>query len=136
MALAGALCEAPRTMLTRLNLSGVGMGDVGMAALASVIDQGRMQQMQTFPIFNTHGVTDEGMITLARAIDTHELPKIQELRMVNKHKELVTAVGVDAITLAFVHCCPELRNIFITGRERKASRMQKKIKSMLRSVRK
>jgi len=44
VALANALCVAPRTLRKELNLRNVGMGDVGMATLASVIHQGRMGQ--------------------------------------------------------------------------------------------
>lgn len=44
VALAGGLREAPRTMLKDLCLNNIGMGDVGMAALASLIDKGRLGQ--------------------------------------------------------------------------------------------
>ena len=62
--LAGGLCEAPRTMLKELEL-GVGMGYVGMAALASVIEHGRMGQLR----YINYGMTDKGLVALARAID-------------------------------------------------------------------
>ena len=62
VALAGGLCEAPRTMLKNINLR-VGMGDVGMAALASVIEHGRMGQLKYINLGD--GMTDKGLVALA-----------------------------------------------------------------------
>jgi len=46
VALAGGLREAPRTMLRELCLNNLGIGDVGMAALAFLIDQGRLEHLK------------------------------------------------------------------------------------------
>jgi len=105
VALAGGLCEAPRTMLKTLNL-GVRMGDVGMAALASVIEHGRMGQLR----YINYGMTDKGLVALARAIDAWGLPKLQEVEICMGGGEY-TALGFGALALAFVRGCPKMNHI-------------------------
>ncbi len=45
VALAEALLKPKQTMLTGLELGGVGMGDVGITALSSLVCQGRFEQL-------------------------------------------------------------------------------------------
>jgi len=108
VALAGGLCEAPRTMLKELDL-GVGMGDVGMAALASVIEHGRMGQSKRINLGND--MTDKGLVALARAIDAWGLPKVQKLEIDMWGEKNYTALGFGALALAFVRDCPKMNYI-------------------------
>lgn len=92
VALAKALEEAPRTLLVVLAMHEVGMGNLGMFALASLIHRGRMQQVESLEI---SGAPDEGMIALAQAIDTRGLPNLQKLYIEGSQ---VSAIGFDAFT--------------------------------------
>ena len=112
-ALASGLGEAPRTMLTHLDLTYVGMGDVGMTALASVIHQGRMQEIQDLNLGDVPGMTDKGMVALARAIDARGLPKMRLLDM-ETYSQNYTALGFGALILAFVRGCPEMKCITLS----------------------
>lgn len=111
-ALACGLGEAPRTMLTNLELDEVGMGDGGMVALASVIYQGRMQEMEDVNLSEVPGMTDKGLIALARAINARGLPNVRQffIQMDDKNRKW-TALGFGALTLAFASGCPRLRKI-------------------------
>lgn len=100
VALAKGLCEAPRTSLKELKLDDVGMGDVGLAALASVVTQGRMRRMHKFMLHKALDVTDEGIILFVRAIEAYGLPHLEEFKILMLHKEKVTALGFGAITHA------------------------------------
>jgi Ran GTPase-activating protein (RanGAP) involved in mRNA processing and transport len=46
VALAKAILDSTVTLLTHLDLNYVGMGDIGMKALASLVYEGRMQQLE------------------------------------------------------------------------------------------
>ena len=45
-----ALLRSKHTFLEELGLEGVGMGAIGMAALASLVDQGRLEQLKMLSI--------------------------------------------------------------------------------------
>ena len=88
------------------------MGDGGIAALASVIYQGRMQEMEDFHLREVPGMTDKGLIALARAINARGLPNVRYFFIMNDHEERKwTALGFGALTLAFVLGCPRLQEI-------------------------
>ena len=111
-ALACGLGEAPRTMLTCLELDEMGMGDGGIVALASVIYQGRMQEMEEFNLSEVPDLTDKGLIALARAINARGLPNVRHFFIMNDGKERKwTVLGFGALTLAFVSGCPRLQQI-------------------------
>ena len=86
------------------------MGDVGMAALASVIEQGRMGQIKTINL--GYDMTDKGFLALARAIGAWGLPKVQKLEIDMWGEEgNYTALGFGALALAFVRGCPNMKDI-------------------------
>ena len=111
--LARALCEAPLTILRHLNLQDVGLGNEGMAALASVIDQGRMGRTEYLDLSAGRGVTDDGIITLAKAIDARKLPEVRFLSVYQLHKTGLTTLGLDAICQASVNSCPKLVEFYM-----------------------
>jgi len=111
--LAGALCEAPRTILRQLNLQDVGLGNEGMAALASVIDQGRLGQIEYLDLSVARGVTDDGIITLAKVIDARKLPEVRFMSVHQLHKTGLTTLGLDAICQASVNSCPKLNEFYM-----------------------
>jgi HEAT repeat protein len=81
VALAEALSKTTQTFLTNLNLSDVGMGDEGIGALACLISQGRMEQLEELSLSSNSGVTRQGIIALAEAIDARGLPKLRALNL-------------------------------------------------------
>lgn len=66
MALAEALSKSTPACLGSLVLDNVGMGDEGIAALASLVGQGRMEQLTELDISQNAALTQQGIITLAR----------------------------------------------------------------------
>lgn len=62
------LLEATTTYLTVLVLHGVGMGDVGIAALAPLVSEGRMRQLTHLNLSENGDVTNEGIIPLQRRL--------------------------------------------------------------------
>jgi len=81
VALAEALLKAPQILLTHLSLSDVGMGDEGIAALASLVVQGRLQQLEESSLSRNDGVTKPCSIALAEAIGTRGLPVLRALHL-------------------------------------------------------
>lgn len=114
-ALTGGLREAPRTMLRDLCLNNIRVGDISMAALASLIDKGRLGQLESLYINEIPDVKDEGITALARAISSRGLPKVSEFMLGPLHEENVAAFGFGAFTFAFINNCPRLlvENIII-----------------------
>lgn len=115
VALAEALSKAPEIFLTELNLRVVGMGDEGMIALASLVSQGCMQQMEKLGLSWNAGVTDRGVIALARAIETRGLPMLVSFRMGGMTRDKVTLLGFSAIAHAVINGCPQLKEIALKG---------------------
>ena len=75
--------EAPAPHLTcfevwlDLQLHDVGMGDAGIAALASLVSRDRLEQLEHFYLSHNHAVTNRGIIALAQAIDARGLPLLE-----------------------------------------------------------
>ena len=138
VALAGGLREAPRTMLREFCLNDIGMGDVGMAALASLIYKGRLGQLEPLYINEIPDVKDEGITALARAISMRGLPKVSEFMLGPLHEENVTAFGFGALTFAFINNCPQLlvENITIdwSGQPEHADFRNAMVDGMLRAA--
>lgn len=112
--LAESLSNATQTSLRSLDLSNVGMGDTGVAALAAIVQQGRFDKLSIFKIEKNSGITDQGIIALARAIDARGLPVLKIFTMDGLTK--LTAIAVGAIMDALISRCPRLELIFWTHR--------------------
>ena len=95
-----ALQKSKHTYLEELDLEGVGIGAIGMAALASLVDQGRLEQLKTLDISQNNALTQQGIITLARAIDERGLPMLQTFSM--KRLREMTTIGISAIAHALI----------------------------------
>jgi hypothetical protein len=80
------------------------MGDEGIAVLAHLVNQGRLEKLICFLISDDNAVSDRAVIALAEAIDAHGLPKVQCFVMRNINK--LTAEGTSAITQALTKGCP------------------------------
>lgn len=78
VALADALGKATQTSLTHLDLACVNMGDEDIAALASLVSEGHLEQLKVLYLCDNHDVSDQGIITLAQAIGTD---KLEDFRM-------------------------------------------------------
>lgn len=77
VALVTALREATQTSLTKLCLHDVGMSDEGITALASLVSQRRLEELQVLDIAKNAAVTEQGIIALARAINARGLPELR-----------------------------------------------------------
>jgi hypothetical protein len=112
-ALTEALLKPTQTFLKELRLTNVGMGEEGISALASLVGQGRLEQLNTLGISGNPALTQEGIVTLARAIDARGLPMLQTFSM--KSLGETTAVGISAIAHALITGCPKLKEINLKG---------------------
>jgi hypothetical protein len=112
--LAQALFKASRSNWAHLNLSYVELGDEGVAMLATLISQGRLEQLEGIVLYDNGGVTNEGIILLAQAINGNGLPALTNFRMVCFNKEKITLLGIGALAHAVLNGCPELREIYLT----------------------
>lgn len=112
--LAEALPKASQSNWAHLNLTYVEMGDDGIAALATLVSQGRLEQLEELSLSDGGGVTNEGMILLAQAISVGGLPVLKSFKMVCFDKEKIRLLGVGAVAHAVVNGCPKLRVIYLT----------------------
>lgn len=112
MALADALLKATQTFLTHLNLSDVGMGDEGIAALASLVSQGCMQQVTELSLSSNGGVTNRGIISLAQAIDARGLSNLRALHLCGMlpATDKETVLGITTLGHAITKGCPPLKD--------------------------
>jgi len=110
VALAEALLKAPQILLTHLSLSDVGMGDEGIAALASLVVQGRLQQLEESSLSRNDGVTKQGSIALAEAIGARGLPVLRALHLAALVRETdkETVRGVTTLVHAIIKGRPPL----------------------------
>ena len=98
--LAEGLVKAMTTYLTVLDLDDVGMGDKGIAALASLVSQGRLKQLVDLNLRGNGDVTNQGIISFAKAIGAHGLPRLEEIEMRGLDNRKVTALGISALAHA------------------------------------
>lgn len=140
VALAKALVEAPQSPLTSLGVSSVGICKVGMAALASAVQQGKFERLGRLElkddpgITDDSGITDEGIIALAQAIDARGLPALKTFVML-RLSENVTILAFSAITHALVKGSPNLAVIRMRRCGPKDATLLAMIKGMLRAAR-
>lgn len=108
VALADALLKSTKTSLRSLILSIVGMGDEGIAALSSLIYQGRMEQIRDLSFAENDDITDEGINVLARAVEAHMLPLLEYIYIMELKGMTIT--GIRAIGHAVIKGCPQLED--------------------------
>lgn len=82
------------------------MGDEGIAALAHLIHQGRLEKLEYLCLSHNHAVTDQGAKSLVQAIDTLGLPNLKFFHMMSIVE--LKAVGISAITQTLTKGCPQL----------------------------
>lgn len=68
VALANALSSATRTFLIHLSLASMKIGDEGIVALASLVEQDRFKQLKYIDLSQNEAITDRSLILLAKAI--------------------------------------------------------------------
>lgn len=113
---AGKSRAATQTLLTVLVLDHVGMSDKGMIALATLIDQGRVEQLTDLNLTESECETDRGVGALAQAIETRGLPMLENLNLSSFNVEKVAVQGISDIAKALLKHCPRLRRIELRGR--------------------
>jgi len=113
MALAEALSKSSPACLGSLVLDNVGMGDEGIAALASLVGQGRMEQLREFNIYENAALTQQGICALARAVDARGLPFLETF-LINRSTEKA-ARGIGVIAFAVFKGCPQLKYFILKG---------------------
>ena len=79
-------------------LADVGLGDEGVAALASLVNQGRMEHLEEIYISDNKELTEQRILSLARAIDARGLPMLETFAMMRIGE--MTARGIGAIAYA------------------------------------
>lgn len=112
VALAEGLSKATQTFPQTLSLSKTGMGDDGMADVASLISEGRMEKLKGLALSDNRCVTNEGIIALARAVDAHGLPSLTHFDGSVKAGG-VTIGGISAIAIAVINSCPKLESMHV-----------------------
>jgi len=79
------------------------MGDEGIAALAPLVQQGRMRRLERLDISLNGDITDRGIILFAEPINMKGLPVLNSLYMAML--ERLTAVGIGGIAHAIINGC-------------------------------
>lgn len=115
VALGEALLKAKGTFLEDLDLVRVGMSDEGIAAIANLVSQGRLKQLNgVLDLSENEDVTNEGIVALARSIDAHGLPLLTTFKLTGLDTDKVTLFGISAIALAVIKGCPKLTHVCLT----------------------
>lgn len=110
VALAEALSKTTQTFLTDFQLHDVGMGDEGIAALASLISWDRLEQLEHFYLSHNHAVTNRGILALAQAMDARGLPLLEHFRLTGL-EGAEAALGISTIAHTVIKACPDLQVI-------------------------
>jgi len=84
------------------------MGDEGIAALAPLVQQGRMRRLERLDISLNGDITDRG---IAESINMKGLPVLNSLYMAML--ERLTAVGIGGIAHAIISGCPLLKRFHL-----------------------
>lgn len=109
---AEALLKPTETCLEEVELSYVGMGDEGIAALASLVYRGRMEDLTSLSISRNENVTDQGVNALAQAIDARGLPLLRGFG-VSKLATDMTVLEIRTIVGTVLSRCPQLTEIHL-----------------------
>jgi hypothetical protein len=134
MALAEGLLKATHTFLTCLDLTNVGMADPGLTALASLVHQGRLEQLKSLRFHTNGAVTDLGIVGLARAIDAGGLPMLETLDLGGMETDPMTVVGISAIAHATIKGCPQVKELNLSSQGAKKDMMCRVVKGMLHAA--
>lgn len=108
VALAKALEEAPRTLLVELNLGYMDMGDLGIAAAASLIHKGRLRRLQKLDLSCKTGVTNKTIVDLSLAIGERRLFKLRKFRLGTSYN------GLPLLTESLAKNCLELTELSLS----------------------
>jgi hypothetical protein len=131
----GLLAPACRTRLKALDLNSVGMGDNGMAALASAVSEGRFERLEALPLVGNSGMTDRGVCALARAVRASGGQKLSSLLQISVNCDCldVRETAVVELASALLKNCPCLKIMhFFCSCGRKA--LHKKLLEMVRAA--
>jgi hypothetical protein len=129
VALADALLQTTQTLLTDIDLSDVGMGDEGIAALALLVQQDRMRRLECLQFCGNDDISNRGIICFAGSINMKGLPVLTSLFMSRLGR--LTAVKTGAITYAAINRCPSLRTFYLEGSGPDAKKNADIIKGMM-----
>jgi hypothetical protein len=113
VALANALLKATRTFLTHLILDGMNMGDEGIVALASLVEQDRFKQLKRIDLSRNEHITDRSLILLAKAIGQRGLPMLETFMLEGLDTSKVAAQGAAAIGQVLINGSPKLNRLFM-----------------------
>jgi len=125
------LLAASRTRFNRLGLQKVGMGDKGIAAVASLIGAGRFKQLGWISLSNNVDFTDAGVGLLARAIEVagkDGLPMLDKLY--GREMSLVTGAGVGLLAHTLITHCPRLKLLDMSENDENASAHEAVVEAM------
>lgn len=89
------------------------MGDEGVAALASVVRQGRFEQLEYFDISENGSITDQGIKVLMQAIEARGLPKLKTLKLQGLNTSNVTLAGIQDFAITIIDGSPVLGELIV-----------------------
>lgn len=112
--LAHSLLASPRTRLTKFHPMVVGMGDIGMAAVANLVRQGCLRTLKVLSLSGSR-VTDEGVFALVEAISQGPVWDMLEYLSLGPLGS-ITNVGAGAMAYAVIHKCPSLQSLSLGGK--------------------
>lgn len=115
LALAEGSLSAPQTCLTSLNIWGEGMGKESVAAVASLIRQGRFEQLAYLNTSENGGISDQGVMVLAQAIEARGLPKLDMLELQGLDTARVTLAGIQGLAISIIDGSPVLGELIVNS---------------------
>jgi len=107
--LAHALLADPHIQLEDLSLSDIGMGNLGMAALAKLVRQDRLRFLKKLWLSDNR-ITDDGVCALAEAIGVG--PWLKHLESLHLAPLCyITNVGMGCMLSALIDRCPLVKSL-------------------------
>lgn len=110
------------------------MGDKGIVALASIINQDCFEQLKFLSLSANIATSDRGIIALARAVETRGLPMLEGFVMDMRNSNDMTIEGISAIAFATIKSCPKLKQMRLLHSRPNKQTVKLVVKGMLEAV--
>ena len=113
VALVNALLNATWTSLTHLILNCMNMGEEGVVALASLVEQDRLKQLKRIDLSQSEDITNRGLFLLAKGIGRRGLPMLETFLSAGLDTSKLTAQGAAAIAHVLINGSPKLNTLYM-----------------------
>lgn len=134
VALANALSNATRTFWTHLSLDCMNIGDEGIVALASLVEQDRFKQLKYINLSVNEAITDRSLILLAEAIGRRGLPMLETCLLEGLDTSKVTVQAAAAIAPVLINGSPKLKRLYMRLTDHENNIYSRVVFAMLRAV--